>query len=79
VYPREVEAAIRAIPGVTAVLVVGEPHPRWGEAVVAYVESGDRALETTLRSLLSRELAPYKVPAVVHVVDALPRAAGPPS
>lgn len=76
VYPGEVEAAIRAIPGVTAVLVVGEPHPRWGEAVVAYVESGDRALETTLRPLLSEKLAPYKVPAVVRVVDALPRTAG---
>ena len=37
VYPAEVEAVLGRLPGVAEVAVVGEPDPRTGEAVVAYV------------------------------------------
>ncbi|HET9729558.1 MAG TPA: AMP-binding protein, partial [Acidimicrobiia bacterium] len=37
VFPGEVEDAIRAHADVDDVAVIGEPHPRTGEAVVAYV------------------------------------------
>ncbi|MGH9060025.1 MAG: AMP-binding protein, partial [Acidimicrobiales bacterium] len=36
-YPREIEAAILAHPGVADVAVVGAPDPRWGEQVAAFV------------------------------------------
>ena len=37
VYPAEVENALHAHPGVNQAAVVGAPHPRWGEAGVAFV------------------------------------------
>ena len=37
VYPREVEEALRAHPGVADAAVVGVPSPAWGETVVAFV------------------------------------------
>ena len=37
IYPREVEEVLLQAPGVAEVAVVGEPHPEWGEAVVAFV------------------------------------------
>jgi malonyl-CoA/methylmalonyl-CoA synthetase len=37
VYPKEVEAAIDALPGVAESAVIGVPHPDFGEAVVAAV------------------------------------------
>jgi acyl-CoA synthetase (AMP-forming)/AMP-acid ligase II len=72
VYPGEVEEAIARIPAVTAALVTGEPDPRWGEAVTAYVVMSDPGLAATLRDQLRASLATYKIPATVHVVDRLP-------
>jgi acyl-CoA synthetase (AMP-forming)/AMP-acid ligase II len=72
VYPREVEQAILALPGITAARVTGEPDPRWGQAVVAYLVTADRAYEQTLRARLAGRLAPYKIPAVTRVVSELP-------
>ena len=44
VYPKEVETAIDALPGVTESAVIGVPHPDLGEAVVAvYTGSADVA------------------------------------
>ncbi len=37
VYPAEVENALHAHPAVNQAAVVGAPHPRWGEAGVAFV------------------------------------------
>ena len=37
VYPSEVEACIGALPGVADCAVVGAPHERWGETVVAVI------------------------------------------
>lgn len=37
IYPRDVEDALRAHPGVIDAAVVGVPDPKWGEAVKAFV------------------------------------------
>ena len=37
VYPREIEVALDALPGVTESAVIGIPHPDFGEAVAAVV------------------------------------------
>jgi malonyl-CoA/methylmalonyl-CoA synthetase len=75
VYPAEVEAAIEAIPGVAECAVIGVPHPDFGEGVVAVViaTAGANLSEPEVRTALSKELAAFKRPKRVIVVDALPR------
>jgi long-chain acyl-CoA synthetase len=75
VYPGEVEDALRAHPDVADVAVVGEPHPRTGESVVAYVvaQPGRRPDPVELSRHAGRRLARYKLPTRVDVVDSLPR------
>ena len=71
VYPAEVEAVLCRHPGVEEVAVVGVPSAEWGETVVAYVV-GDPDL-ALLDELAAAELAPFKRPREVRLVDALPR------
>jgi malonyl-CoA/methylmalonyl-CoA synthetase len=71
VYPAEVEAVLSRHPGVVEVAVVGVASPEWGETVVAYVV-GDPDL-ASLEALAASELAPFKRPREVRLVDALPR------
>jgi long-chain acyl-CoA synthetase len=75
VYPGEVEDALRSHADVDDVAVIGEPHPRTGEAVVAFVvPRGGRAPDAVeLLRHAGRRLARYKLPTRVEVVDALPR------
>ncbi|MFI5046176.1 MAG: AMP-binding protein [Acidimicrobiia bacterium] len=73
VYPREVEDVLRTCPGVGDVAVVGTPSEEWGEVVTAVVVA-DGPLDTdALLALAADQLAPYKRPRVVRVVDELPR------
>ena len=71
VYPAEVEAVLARHPGVREVAVVGVPSAEWGETVVAFVV-GDPDLDS-LDDLATRELAPFKRPTRVHIVEDLPR------
>jgi 3-oxocholest-4-en-26-oate---CoA ligase len=71
VYPEEVEAALRQSDAVYDVLVVGAPDERWGQRVVAVVEStpGTKPTEEELRDLARHSLAGFKVPKQVVFVD----------
>jgi malonyl-CoA/methylmalonyl-CoA synthetase len=71
VYPAEVEAVLSRHPGVVEVAVVGVPSAEWGETVVAYVV-GDPDL-ASLRDLAAAELASFKCPRELRLIDALPR------
>lgn len=65
VSPVEIEAALRAFPGVRTALAVGVPHASLGEIVVlcAIAEPGpDAPSEEAVRSYLRGRLASYKVP-----------------
>ena len=73
VYPREVEDAVAAHPAVVEVAVVGEPSEEWGERVAAYVVARDPIALEALQAAVRERLAPYKVPRVLHPVEALPR------
>ncbi|HMA47615.1 MAG TPA: AMP-binding protein [Frankiaceae bacterium] len=73
VYPQEVEDVLRRHPGVADVAVAGTPDPEWGEVVTAYVVADGAPDLDALRAHAARELAPYKRPRIVHLVDALPR------
>jgi malonyl-CoA/methylmalonyl-CoA synthetase len=73
VYPKEVEAAIDALPGVVESAVVAAPHPDFGEAVVAFVVGDARVSEAAIRQGLGDTLARFKQPKRVIRIDALPR------
>jgi fatty-acyl-CoA synthase len=75
VYPSEVEDVIRAIPGVEDCAVVGLPHERWGQTVVAAVTlDGSQPLDAAAVIEHCRaELASFKKPTEVAFLDELPR------
>jgi malonyl-CoA/methylmalonyl-CoA synthetase len=74
VYPREVEQAIDALPGIVESAVIGVPHPDFGEAVVAVIAaSADAPAEHEIITELGRILAKFKVPKRVYVLGELPR------
>ena len=77
VYSTEVENAVQTCPGVAQVAVVGVPHPDWGEAVVAFVVTDGTGEfdEAKLLAHCRSELARYKQPKAVRVVDSLPTTA----
>ena len=72
IYPKEIEEAIDALPGVEESAVIGVPHPDMGEGVVAVVV-GKGVNEEDILSAISGQLARFKQPRRVLVVDALPR------
>jgi fatty-acyl-CoA synthase len=75
VYCAEVENALSAHPAVAEVAVIGAPHERWGETPVAVAALVPGASLTVgeLREWGTSRLARYKLPTVLHVMDALPR------
>jgi malonyl-CoA/methylmalonyl-CoA synthetase len=77
IHPREVELACERVSGVKESAVVGAPHPSLGEVPVAYIvpQVGFRLDVSNVLDALRRELAPYKVPRWISVVDELPRLA----
>ena len=78
VYPAEVEGVLSTQPGISQVAVLGAPDPVLGEIGVAVVvpEEGSRfmgnELFDQLQAAARSELADYKAPDCVVVVDALP-------
>lgn len=75
--PGEIEHCIERHPRVRAAAVVGIDDGTRGEVVAAFVEINDTdelgSLVRELQDLVRARLAPYQVPKVVEVVDALPR------
>ncbi|MEO8693807.1 MAG: acyl-CoA synthetase [Acidimicrobiales bacterium] len=76
VYPREVEEVLASHPAVAEVAVVGTPSNEWGEEVTAFVvvRSGHVAPHRdALREFCGEQLARFKLPRRVVIVDTLPR------
>ncbi|MFZ5747869.1 MAG: AMP-binding protein [Pseudomonadota bacterium] len=77
----EVEAVIAAIPGVREVAVVGRPHAMLDEVPVAFVIATDEAraepdlLAERIGAVCRNDLADFKVPREIRLVESLPRAA----
>jgi acyl-CoA synthetase (AMP-forming)/AMP-acid ligase II len=77
VDPAEVEAAVLRCAGVTDAAVIALPNPMLGESVCACVvpgAAGPPSLEQ-LRASLAAELAPYKLPEELCLVESIPRTA----
>ena len=78
VYPKEIEEMIDALPGVAESAVIGLPDSDFGEAVTAVVvrdkSTHGAALDVKgIISALRGDLANFKLPKRVFVVDDLPR------
>jgi O-succinylbenzoic acid--CoA ligase len=75
VYPAEVEDVLRSHPAVLEAGVTGLPDDEWGQTVVATVRlgEGESASEEEILAFCSGRLAPFKAPARLRIVDALPR------
>ena len=75
VYPKEVELVLDGLPGVLESAVVGVPHPDFGEAVLGLVvpEPGQAPAPETLQQEAARQLANYKRPKRLILLEELPR------
>jgi len=73
VYPTEVEDVLFTHEEVVEAAVVGEPHPEWGEQVVAYVVGDVTAEELEQFLTDSSDLADFKRPRAYNFVDELPK------
>ncbi|MER5945768.1 AMP-binding protein [Streptomyces sp. NPDC001904] len=75
IYPREIEEFLYGHPKVADVQVVGVPHEKYGEEVLACVILRDPADPLTLdelRAYCRDRLAHYKVPSRLRLLDAFP-------
>jgi acyl-CoA synthetase (AMP-forming)/AMP-acid ligase II len=75
IYPEEVEGALKGHPDVFDALVVGVPDPRYGQHVAAVVQArpGCRPSLAELDSFVRSEIAGYKVPRSLWLVDEVRR------
>ncbi|WP_276248067.1 MULTISPECIES: long-chain fatty acid--CoA ligase [unclassified Haladaptatus] len=79
VYPREIEEVLATHEAVSNAAVIGVPDDYWGEKVVAVVEPrpdadvDEATLASQLEATCEAELAAYKKPKRIDIVDELPR------
>lgn len=77
IFPEEVEESLKTHAEVDDVVVVGVPHERFGEMVVAVVQRRDAstAPEDDLIEHVRGRLAAYKAPRHIVDIDLIGRAA----
>lgn len=77
VYPTVVENVLAEHPAVREVVVVGAPHPQWGEAVVGVVSlrPGKEAEPQELIDFCRNKVGKWEVPKHLEIVDELPKGA----
>ena len=74
VYPREVEEFLMGMPDVMDVQVVGVPSRKYGEEVAAFIipRKGAAIAPEDVRAFCRGQIAWYKIPRHIAVVDAFP-------
>jgi long-chain acyl-CoA synthetase len=77
VYPREIEEVLLTHPAVSLAAVIGVPHDSHGEEIKAFVilTEGATATEDELVAWGKEQMAAYKYPRLVAIVDSLPMTA----
>ena len=74
VYPNEIEEQIASLAGVKEVGVIGLPDETTGERVCAYVVASPGVLsEEQIIEHCRKDLARYKIPKSITIVDELPK------
>ncbi len=74
VYPREVEEFLYGHPRIRDVQVIGVPDAKYGEEVMAWIQTEDGASLSVeeLRDYCQGKIAHYKIPRYVSVTDEFP-------
>lgn len=77
IYPAEIEALILQLEAVGSVAVIGVPDEKWGEVPIAVVElrDGYHLDGDAIRAHLTGQIARYKIPKRVTIVNEMPRTA----
>jgi malonyl-CoA/methylmalonyl-CoA synthetase len=75
IYPKEIELLLDEQPGVLESAVIGVPHPDFGEGVVGILvaKPGNTINEETVLSSIRDDIARFKQPKRIIVMDELPR------
>ncbi len=75
VYPREIEEVLYEHPAVREAAVIGIPHPELGEEIAAVIalKPDAEAAPEELRAHVKEQVAAYKYPRHVWIVDELPK------
>ncbi|MEN8041235.1 MAG: AMP-binding protein [Actinomycetota bacterium] len=74
VYPREIEEFLYTHPLIREVQVVGVPDERFGEEILAWIQTeGDARLTAKdVREFCTGKIAHYKIPRYVEIIDEYP-------
>ncbi|HEY1520118.1 MAG TPA: AMP-binding protein [Solirubrobacteraceae bacterium] len=74
VYPREIEEFLYSHPQIADVQVIGVPDQRYGEELMAWVipRTGATVTEDEIKEFCKGQIARYKVPRYVKLVDSFP-------
>jgi acyl-CoA synthetase (AMP-forming)/AMP-acid ligase II len=78
VYPEEVEAIVKTVPGIGDAIVVGAPDERFGQRVVVIAAATDTGAPPTLDAIREHcraNLAGYKLPRALVLVEHVERSA----
>ena len=75
VYPEDVNALLRTVPGIVDAATIGMADDRWGEVVVSGVvaKAGERPSDQQIASHFLSQASPEKLPREFHFFDELPR------
>ncbi|AIY49102.2 acyl-CoA ligase FadD12 [Mycolicibacterium fortuitum] len=73
VYPIEVEKVLAGHPDVAEAAVIGVDDEQYGQRLVAFVRVSGAATPDDLKAYVRENLANYKVPREITVLDELPR------
>jgi long-chain acyl-CoA synthetase len=75
VYPREIEEVLYAHPAVREAAVIGLPHDEFGEEIGAAIslKEGEQTTPGELLEFVKEQVAAYKYPRKVWIVDELPK------
>jgi fatty-acyl-CoA synthase len=75
IYPREIEEYLYRYPDIADVQVIGVPDDKYGEELMAWIvvrEGAEPPTAEAIREFCAGEIAHYKIPRYVHVVEAFP-------
>jgi len=74
IYPREIEEYLFQHPKIQEVAVFGVPDEKYGEAVATWIKlhEGETANEDEVRDYCKDQIAYYKVPKYIRIVDEFP-------
>ncbi|WP_408897994.1 long-chain-fatty-acid--CoA ligase [Nocardioides sp. R1-1] len=77
VYPREIEEVLLTHPAVSLAAVIGVPHDSHGEEIKAFVilKPGASATSDEIVAWSKEQMAAYKYPRIVEIVESLPMTA----